>query len=155
MPEGVVSEKGEPEVKEELPEAVISAKGASTIHEIDKLIVTRYISKDEGVEIIPTEKGRFKPEQDFVDNNGRHYKYIETKEHDGIITHYYKQIISNGHIKLIETTKQEDLRNTEKSINPNRLPNTGNNATETIGLGMLSLLGAEIVRRKKENKDNI
>ena len=155
LPEGVVSEKGEPEKQEELLEAVISAKGASTIHEIDKLIVTRHITKDEGIEIIPTEKGRFKPEQDFVDNNGRRYQYIETKEYDGIITHYYKRIISNGNIKVIETTKQEELKNTEKSINPNRLPNTGNNSTETIGLGVLSLLGAGIVRRKKENKENV
>ena len=155
LPEGVISEKGKPEVQEELPEGVVTGKGASTIHEIDKLIVTRYIAKDEGIEIIPTEKGRFKPEQDFVDNNGRRYQYIETKEHDGIITHYYKQISTNGNIKVTETTKQEELKNTEKSINPNRLPNTGNNSTETIGLGVLSLLGAGIVRRKKENKDNI
>lgn len=148
LPEGVVSEKGEPEKQEELPEAVISAKGASTIHEIDKLIVTRYISKDEGFDIIPPVKGKIEPEWNFVDENGRHYKYIETKEYDGIITHYYKQISTNGNIKVIETTKQEESKDTEKSIKSNRLPNTGNNSTETIGLGVLSLLGAGIVRRK-------
>ena len=151
----LIAEKGEPDKQDNLPEAVISIKGDSTIHEIDKLIVTRYITKDEGFDIIPPIKGKIEPEWNFVDKNGRHYKYIETKEYDGIITHYYKQIISNGHIKVIETTKQEDLRNTEKSINPNILPNTGNNSTETIGLGVLSLLGAEIVRRKKGNKENI
>ena len=149
LPEGVVSEKGKPEVQEELPEGVVTGKGDSTIYEIDKLIITRYITIDEGVEIIPTEKGRFKPEQDFVDNNGRYYKYIETKEHDGIITHYYKQISTNVNIKATKITKQEKLKNTKKSINTNRLPNTGNNSTETIGLGVLSLLGAGIVRRKK------
>ena len=151
----LIAEKGEPDKQDNLPEAVISIKGDSTIHEIDKLIVTRYITKDEGFDIIPPIKGKIEPEWNFVDKNGRHYKYIETKEYDGIITHYYKQIISNGHIKVIETTKQEDLRNTEKSINPNILPNTGNNSTETIGLGVLSLLGAGIVRRKKGNKENI
>ena len=155
LPEGVISEKGEPEVKEELPEAVISTKGDSTIHEVDKLIVTRYITKDEGFDIIPPVKGKIEPERDFVDENGRHYKYIETKEHDGIIMHYYKRVISNVNIKVTETTKQEESKDTEKSIKSNRLPNTGNNSTETIGLGVLSLLGAGIVRRKKENKDNI
>lgn len=152
LKDAVVTEKGEPEVQEELPEGVVTGKGDSTIHEIDKLIVTRHILKDEGFEILPTEKDRFKPEQDFVDNNGRHYQYIETKEHDGIITHYYKGIISNGNIKVTETTKQEELKDIEKSIKSNRLPNTGNNSIETIGLGVLSLLGAGIVRRKKENK---
>ena len=145
----LIAEKGEPAKQENLPEGVVTGKGDSTIYEIDKLIITRYITIDEGVEIIPTEKGRFKPEQDFVDNNGRYYKYIETKEHDGIITHYYKQISTNVNIKATKITKQEKLKNTKKSINTNRLPNTGNNSTETIGLGVLSLLGAGIVRRKK------
>ena len=54
-----------------------------------------------------------------------------------------------------EPEKQEELKDIEKSIKSNKLPNTGNNSTETIGLGVLSLLGAGIVRRKKENKENI
>ena len=152
MPEGVISEKGEPEVQEELPEGVVTGKGASTIHEIDKLIVTRHITKDDGFDIIPPVKGKIEPEWNFVDKNGRHYKYIETKEYDGIITHYYKQISTNGNIKVTETTKQEETKVTEKAIKLNTLPNTGNNSTETIGLGVLSLLGAEIIRRKKEKK---
>ena len=152
LPEGVISEKGEPEVQEELPEGVVTGKGASTIHEIDKLIVTRHITKDDGFDIIPPVKGKIEPEWNFVDENGRHYKYIETKEYDGIITHYYKQISTNGNIKVIETTKQEETKVTEKAIKLNTLPNTGNNSTETIGLGVLSLLGAEIIRRKKEKK---
>ena len=148
LPEGVVSEKGEPEVQNELPEAVITEKGVSTIHEIDKLIVTRHISKDEGVEIIPSEKGKFPPEQDFVDNNGRYYKYIETKEHDGIITHLYKQVIRNSK-EITYQIKQDEkkiLTNREKL---NKLPNTGDNSSQQLGLGIVALICAGVIRKKK------
>ena len=151
LPEGVVSEKGNPEIREELPEAVISKKGESILHEISKLIITRHIIEEKNIDLIPPREGNYPAEQGIIKFQEKEYVYDYTEENDGIITHYYKAIVNSKIVEKfteskIESTKKPD-RNLQKEY---KLPNTGASSKETITLGLIGLIAAEIIRRKQK-----
>ena len=151
LPEGVVSEKGKPEIREELPEAVISKKGESVLREISKLIITRHIIEEKNIDLIPPREGNYPAEQGIIKFQEKEYVYDYTEENDGIITHYYKAIVNSKIVEKfteskIESTKKPD-RNLQKEY---KLPNTGASSKETITLGLIGLIAAEIIRRKQK-----
>ena len=181
LPEGVVSEKGEPEVQPELPEGVVSEKGEpevlgkpefvyekgdSTTNEIDKLSITRYIIEENGLEILPIERGNHPHKRGIINFGDKEYIYEYTKEDDGIITHYYKakkrdEISKISEIpKVIENKNNSELFIKESKVAGKRvekikgktLPNTGSTSTETTTLGLLALIGIEVARRKQKTK---
>ena len=190
LPEGIISEKGEPEVQPELPEGVISGKGEpevlekpefhfgkgkpevleqpeflyrkgdSTINEIENLSITRHIIEENGLEILPIERGTHPHKRGIINFGDKEYIYEYTREDDGIITHYYKakkkdeiNIISETP-KAIENNNELSIKESEvvdkrvENIKGKILPNTGSTSTETTTLGILALIGAEISRRK-------
>jgi len=181
LPEGVVSEKGEPEVQPELPEGVVSEKGEpevlekpefvyekgdSTTNEIDKLSITRYIIEENGLEILPIERGNHPHKRGIINFGDKEYIYEYTREDDGIITHYYKAKKKDEISKISEIPKViENKNNSELFIKESKvvgkrvekikgktLPNTGSTSTETTTLGLLALIGIEVARRKLKTK---
>ena len=120
LPEGVVSEKGEPEVRPELPEGVVSEKGEPAIHPVAPLLITRHIIIGSNEELIPIQIGKLAPKSDIISKNGKKYRYTMTHEKDGIITHLYTEVIGDdvtkpqnqeylqsNPVKIDEPTKQE------------------------------------------------
>ena len=146
-----MSEKGKPEIREELPEAVISKKGESVLREISKLIITRHIIEEKNINLIPPREGNYPAEQGIIKFQEKEYVYDYTEENDGIITHYYKAVVNSKIVEKfteskIESTKKPD-RNLQKEY---KLPNTGASSKETITLGLIGLIAAEIIRRKQK-----
>ena len=115
-----MSEKGEPEVRPELPEGVVSEKGEPAIHPVAPLLITRHIIIGSNEELIPIQIGKLAPKSDIISKNGKKYRYTMTHEKDGIITHLYTEVIGDdvtkpqnqeylqsNPVKIDEPTKQE------------------------------------------------
>ena len=120
LPEGVVSEKGEPEVQPALPEGIISEKGDPAVHSVTPLLITRHIIIGSNEELIPIQIGKLAPKSDIISKNGKKYRYTMTHEKDGIVTHLYTELIGDdvtkpqdqeylqsNSVKIDEPTKQE------------------------------------------------
>ena len=181
LPKGIVSEKGEPEVCPELPEGIVSEKGEPevlekieflyekgdfTINEIEKLSTTRHIIEENGLEILPIERGVYPHKRGIINFGDKEYIYEYTRESDGIITHYYK-VKKRDEINIISEMPKgiENKNNNElfikesevvgksvENIKGKTLPNTGSTSTETTTLGLLALIGIEVSRRKLKVK---
>ena len=148
LPEGVVSEKGEPEVRPELPEGIVSEKGESEV-------------QPELPEGVVSEKGEpeVRPElpEGVVSEKGE--PEVQPKLPEGNVT----SPTSTSSAEVSERTEQsseetivsqkETPQNNTKEIHSNELPKTGQAELLPTWLGFLSLIGGVFVRRKN-NKDN-
>ena len=181
LPKGIVSEKGEPEVHPELPEGIVSEKGEpevlekteflyrkgdSTINEIEKLSITQHIIEENGLEILPIERGVYPHKRGIINFGDKEYIYEFTSEDDGIITHYYKvkkrdeiniisempKVIENKNNNELFIKESEVVGKSVENIKGKTLPNTGSTSTETTTLGLLALIGIEVSRRKLKAK---
>ncbi len=115
-----MSEKGEPEVRPELPEGVVSEKGGPAIRPVAPLLITRHIIIESNEELVPIQIGKLAPKSDIISKNGKKYRYTMTHEKDGIVTHLYTEVIGDdvtkpqnqeylqsNSVKIDEPTKQE------------------------------------------------
>ena len=181
LPKGIVSEKGEPEVHPELPKGIVSEKGEpevlekteflyrkgdSTINEIEKLSITQHIIEENGLEILPIERGVYPHKRGIINFGDKEYIYEFTSEDDGIITHYYKvkkrdeiniisempKVIENKNNNELFIKESEVVGKSVENIKGKTLPNTGSTSTETTTLGLLALIGIEVSRRKLKAK---
>ena len=181
LPKGIVSEKGEPEVHPELPEGIVSEKGEpevlekteflyrkgdSTINEIEKLSITQHIIEENGLEILPIERGVYPHKRGIINFGDKKYIYEYTREDDGIIMHYYKEkkrdeiniisempkVIENKNNNELFIKESEVVGKSVENIKGKTLPNTGSTSTETTTLGLLALIGIEVSRRKLKAK---
>ena len=148
LPEGVVSEKGEPEVRPELPEGIVSEKGESEV-------------QPELPEGVVSEKGEpeVRPElpEGVVSEKGE--PEVQPKLPEGNVT----SSASTSSAEVSERTEQsseetivsqqETTQNNTEEIHSNELPKTGQAELLPTWLGFLSLIGGVFVRRKN-NKDN-
>ena len=131
LPEGVVSEKGEPEVRPELPEGVVSEKGEPEV-------------QPELPEGIVSEKGE--PE-------------VQPKLPEGNVTSPTSTSLEEVSERTEQSSEetivpqQETTQNNTEEIHSNELPKTGQAELLPTWLGFLSLIGGVFVRRKN-NKDN-
>ena len=165
------SEKGKPEVQPELPEGVVSEKGEPAIHSVAPLLITRHIIIGSNEELVPTEVGHFGPKQGIITKNGKQYQYEMTREEDGITTHYYRELSGETRSNIPQENRekqpeqtqnstsnpvepqQENLQHNAELVSHPELPKTGQAETLPTWLGFLSLIGGVFVKRKN-NKDN-
>ena len=164
LPEGIVSEKGEPEVLEKTE--FLYRKGDSTINEIEKLSITQHIIEENGLEILPIERGVYPHKRGIINFGDKEYIYEFTSEDDCIITHYYKvkkrdeiniisempKVIENKNNNELFIKESEVVGKSVENIKGKTLPNTGSTSTETTTLGLLALIGIEVARRKQKTK---
>ena len=115
LPEGVVSEKGEPEVQPVLPEGVVSEKGEPAIHPVAPLLITRHIIIGLNEELVPTEMGHFGPKQGIITKNGKQYQYEMTREEDGITTHYYRELSGETRSNIPQENREKQPGQTQNS----------------------------------------
>ena len=169
------SGKGDLEVQPALPEGVVSEKGEPEVYPVAPLLITRHIIIGLNEELVPTEEGHFTPKQGIITKNGKQYQYVSTHEEDGITTHYYQEITSESRTNVpegnatsptssptaeVERSSEESLgqqqetpQNNTEEIHSNELPKTGQAELLPTWLGFLSLIGGVFIRRKN-NKDN-
>ena len=182
------SEKGKPEVRAELPEGVVSEKGEPAIHPVAPLLITRHIIIGSNEELIPIQIGKLAPKSDIISKNGKKYRYTMTHEKDGIVTHLYTEVIGDdvtkpqdqeylqsNSVKIDEPTKQEGSHQDEAVAQEEdkssygkysesgeelpqtgqaELPNTGTEANSSLAaLGLLGVLSGFgfLARKKKED----
>ena len=115
LPEGAVSEKGEPEVQPALPEGIISEKGDPAVHPIVALLITRHIIIGSNEELVPTEVGHFGPKQGIITKNGKQYQYEMTQEEDGITTHYYRELSGETRSNIPQENREKQPEQTQNS----------------------------------------
>ena len=165
------SEKGKPEVQPALPEGIVSEKGEPAIHSVAPLLITRHIIIGSNEELVPTEVGHFGPKQGIITKNGKQYQYEMTREEDGITTHYYRELSGETRSNIPQENRekqpgqtqnstsnpvepqQENLQHNAELVSHPELPKTGQAETLPTWLGFLSLIGGVFVKRKN-NKDN-
>ena len=145
LPEGVVSEKGEPEVLPELPEGIVSEKGESEV-------------QPELPEGVVSEKGEpeVRPElpEGVVSEKGE--PEVQPKLPEGNVT----SSTSTSSAEVSERTEQsseetivsqqETTQNNTEEIHSNELPKTGQAELLPTWLGFLSLIGGGFVKKKKQ-----
>ena len=145
LPEGVVSEKGEPEVLPELPEGIVSEKGESEV-------------QPELPEGVVSEKGEpeVRPElpEGVVSEKGE--PEVQPKLPEGNVT----SSASTSSAEVSERTEQsseetivsqqETTQNNTEEIHSNELPKTGQAELLPTWLGFLSLIGGVFVKKKKQ-----
>ena len=145
LPEGVVSEKGEPEVRPELPEGIVSEKGESEV-------------QPELPEGVVSEKGEpeVRPElpEGVVSEKGE--PEVQPKLPEGNVT----SSASTSSAEVSERTEQsseetivsqqETTQNNTEEIHSNELPKTGQAELLPTWLGFLSLIGGVFVKKKKQ-----
>ena len=145
LPEGVVSEKGEPEVRPELPEGIVSEKGESEV-------------QPELPEGVVSEKGEpeVRPElpEGVVSEKGE--PEVQPKLPEGNVT----SSTSTSSAEVSERTEQsseetivsqqETTQNNTEEIHSNELPKTGQAELLPTWLGFLSLIGGGFVKKKKQ-----
>ena len=148
LPEGVVSEKGEPEVRPELPEGVVSEKGEPEVQpELPEGVVSEKGEPEVQPELpegIVSEKGE--PE-------------VQPKLPEGNVTSPTSTSLEEVSERTEQSSEetivpqQETTQNNTEEIHSNELPKTGQAELLPTWLGFLSLIGGVFVRRKN-NKDN-
>ena len=145
LPEGVVSEKGEPEVRPELPEGIVSEKGEPEV-------------QPELPEGVVSEKGEpeVRPElpEGVVSEKGE--PEVQPKLPEGNVT----SPASTSSAEVSERTEQsseetivpqqETTQNNTEEIHSNELPKTGQAELLPTWLGFLSLIGGVFVKKKKQ-----
>ena len=148
LPEGVVSEKGEPKVRPELPEGVVSEKGEPEV-------------QPELPEGVVSEKGEpeVQPElpEGIVSEKGE--QEVQPKLPEGNVTSPTSTSLEEVSERTEQSSEetivpqQETTQNNTEEIHSNELPKTGQAELLPTWLGFLSLIGGVFVRRKN-NKDN-
>ena len=148
LPEGVVSEKGEPEVRPELPEGIVSEKGEPEV-------------QPELPEGVVSEKGEpeVRPElpEGVVSEKGE--PEVQPKLPEGNVTSPTSTSLEEVSERTEQSSEetivpqQETTQNNTEEIHSNELPKTGQAELLPTWLGFLSLIGGVFVRRKN-NKDN-
>ena len=162
LPEGVVSEKGEPEVRPELPEGIVSEKGES---EVQPELPEGDVSEKGEPEVRPelpegvvSEKGEpeVRPElpEGVVSEKGEPEVKPALPEGNGTSPTTSAEISERTEQSSEETLlpQQETPQNNNEEIRSNELPKTGQAELLPTWLGFLSLIGGVFVRRKN-NKD--
>ena len=126
------SEKGEPEVQPELPEGVISEKGEPEV-------------QPELPEGVVSEKGE--PEVQLELPEG-----IISEKGEPEVLEKPEFLYGKGDFTINEINKTTEIPKVIENIKGKTLPNTGSTSTETTTLGLLSLIGIEVARRKLKAK---
>lgn len=102
----------------------------------EKLVVTRHIDAA-GNELAPVELGEKSPKV------LKGYNTVSTSKKDGITTHVYG--VEKSSVKSSEKVAEKaNVSNGER-----KLPNTGLNSVATASLGVVSLLAALVLRKRK------
>ena len=102
----------------------------------EELVVTRHINAA-GNELAPVELGEKAPKV------LKGYNTVSTSKKDGITTHVYG--VEKASVKSSEkVTEKANVSNSER-----KLPNTGLNSVATASLGVVALLAALVLRKRK------
>ena len=145
LPEGVVSEKGEPEVRPELPEGIVSEKGEPEV-------------QPELPEGVVSEKGEpeVRPElpEGVVSEKGE--PEVQPKLPEGNVTSPTSTSLEEVSERTEQSSEetivpqQETTQNNTEEIHSNELPKTGQAELLPTWLGFLSLIGGVFVKKKKQ-----
>ena len=148
LPEGVVSEKGEPEVRPELPEGIVSEKGESEVQpELPEGVVSEKGEPEVRPELpegVVSEKGEPEVQPKLPEGNVTSSTSTSSAEFSERTEQSSEETI---------VSQQETTQNNTEEIHSNELPKTGQAELLPTWLGFLSLIGGVFVRRKN-NKDN-
>ena len=148
LPEGVVSEKGEPEVRPELPEGIVSEKGESEVQpELPEGVVSEKGEPEVRPELpegVVSEKGEPEVQPKLPEGNVTSSTSTSSAE-------VSERTEQSSEEKIV--SQQETTQNNTEEIHSNELPKTGQAELLPTWLGFLSLIGGVFVRRKN-NKDN-
>ena len=128
LPEGIVSEKGEPEVQPELLEGVVSEKGEPEVRP----------ELPEGVVI---EKGEPEVQPKLPEGNVTSPTSTSSEEVSERTEQSSEETI---------VSQQETTQNNTEEIHSNELPKTGQAELLPTWLGFLSLIGGVFVKKKKQ-----
>ena len=145
LPEGVVSEKGEPEVRPELPEGIVSEKGEPEVQpELPEGVVSEKGESEVRPELpegVVSEKGE--PE-------------VQPKLPEGNVTSPTSTSLEEVSERTEQSSEetivpqQETTQNNTEEIHSNELPKTGQAELLPTWLGFLSLIGGVFVKKKKQ-----
>ena len=126
------SEKGEPEVQPELPEGVVSEKGEPEV-------------QPELPEGVVSEKGEPEVQPELPEG-------IVSEKGEPEVLEKPEFLYGKGDSTINGINKTTEIPKVIENIKGKTLPNTGSTSTETTTLGLLSLIGIEVARRKLKSK---
>ena len=145
LPEGVVSEKGEPEVRPELPEGIVSEKGESEVQpELPEGVVSEKGEPEVRPELpegVVSEKGEPEVQPKLPEGNVTSSTSTSSAE-------VSERTEQSSEEKIV--SQQETTQNNTEEIHSNELPKTGQAELLPTWLGFLSLIGGVFVKKKKQ-----